>query len=363
MNQRRKFLKTTVTGMAGLAIGSTPAFATIIIPQQRKIGVALVGLGYYSTDLLAPALRLTEHCELRGIVTGTPAKAEAWKQQYKIADKNIYNYDNFSSIADNPEIDVIYIVLPPSMHAEYSIRAAEAGKHVWCEKPMAMTAAECQSMIDAARKNKVQLTIGYRMHHEPNTQKIMGIAKSLPYGKLQNLTAAAGYRESRSDHWKQKKAMGGGAMYDMGVYPLNAARYSSGMEPVAVTARASTTRPEIYKEVEENMEFDLEFPGGAMAKCETSFAKGMNDLRVNFQKGSYWLSPFQAYSGINGETSDGTKFNQRIPNQQARQMDDDALAIRKKTKPLVPGEEGLKDIRLVEAIYQSVKENRRIALT
>jgi glucose-fructose oxidoreductase len=152
-------------------------------------------------------------------------------------------------------------------------------------------------------------------------------------------------------------------MYDMGVYPLNAARYSSGMEPVAVTARASTTRPEIYKEVEENMEFDLEFPGGAMAKCETSFAKGMNDLRVNFQKGSYWLSPFQAYSGINGETSDGTKLNQRIPNQQARQMDDDALAIRKKTKPLVPGEEGLKDIRLVEAIYQSVKENRRIALT
>ena len=363
MNQRRKFFKATLAGMAGLAALTNPAFGSIILPQQRKIGVALVGLGYYSTDLLAPALQLTEHCELRGIVTGTPAKAEKWKQQYNISENNIYNYDNFSSVADNPDIDVIYIVLPPSMHAEYSIKAAEAGKHVWCEKPMAMTAAECQRMIDAAKKNKVQLTIGYRMHHEPNTQKIMGFAKKLPYGRLQNLTAAAGYRESRTDHWKQKKAMGGGAMYDMGVYPLNAARYSSGMEPVAVTARASTTRPEIYKEVEETMEFDLEFPGGAMAKCVTSFGKGLNDLRVNFQKGSYWLSPFQAYSGINGETSDGKKLNERIANQQAKQMDDDALAIQKKTKPLVPGEEGFKDIRIVEAIYRSANEKRRVAIT
>ena len=349
--------------MAGLALSGGDAFANIIVPQKRKIGVALVGLGYYSTDLLAPALQLTEHCQLAGIVTGTPAKAERWKQQYGIADKNIYNYENFSSLADNPDIDVVYIVLPPSMHAEYSIKGAEAGKHVWCEKPMAMTAAECQQMIDAAKKNKVQLTVGYRMHHEPNTQKIMAIARKLPYGKLQDLTAAAGYRESRTDHWKQKKAMGGGAMYDMGVYPLNAARYSSGMEPVAVTAHASTTRPDIYHEVEETMEFDLEFAGGVMAKCETSFGKGMNDLRVNFQKGSYWLSPFQAYSGIDGETSDGVKLNERIPNQQTKQMDDDAQAITKKTKPLVPGEEGLKDIRIVEAIYKSVRENRRIALT
>ncbi|HET9485914.1 MAG TPA: Gfo/Idh/MocA family oxidoreductase [Chryseosolibacter sp.] len=363
MTQRRQFIKGTLAGMVSLSLSSENAFANIIIPQNKKLGVALVGLGYYSTDLLAPALQLTENCYLAGIVTGTPAKAEKWKQQYNIPDKNIYNYNNFSTLANNPDIDVIYIVLPPSMHAEYSIKAAKAGKNVWCEKPMAMTAAECQSMIDAAKKNKVQLTIGYRMHHEPNTQKIMRFAKELPYGKLQNLTAAAGYRESRTTHWKQTKALGGGAMYDMGVYPLNAARYSAGMEPVAVTARASVTRPEIYHEVEEIMEFDLEFPGGATAKCETSFARGMNDLQVNFQKGSYKLSPFQAYSGINGETSDGIKLNERIPNQQARQMDDDAMAISKKTRPLVPGEEGLKDIRIVEAIYRSVKDKKRIALT
>jgi glucose-fructose oxidoreductase len=362
MMERRRFIKGTLTAVAGLTVSSHELFANIIVPQRKKIGVALVGLGYYSTDILAPALQLTQNCYLAGIVTGTPSKAETWKQQYKIPDKNIYNYDNFSSLANNPAIDVVYIVLPPSMHAEYSITGANAGKHVWCEKPMAMTASECQGMIDAANKNKVQLTVGYRLQHEPNTRRIMQFAKDLPYGKLDHLTAAAGYRESRTDHWKQKKAMGGGAMYDMGVYPLNAARYSSGMEPVAVTARASTSRPEIYKEVAETMEFDLEFPGGAAAKCETSFAKGINDLQVNFKNGWYRLSPFQAYSGINGVTSDGIKLNERIPNQQARQMDDDAMAIQKKSQPLVPGEEGLRDIRIVEAIHRSAAEKKRIEL-
>lgn len=361
MTQRRAFIKGTLAGAAGLALAA-PGFANILVPQKRRIGVALVGLGYYSTDILAPALQQTEHCYLAGIVTGTPSKAEKWKQQYKIPDKNIYDYAGYASLANNDDIDVVYIVLPPSMHAEFSSKGAAAGKHVWCEKPMAMTAAECQQMIDAARKNKVQLTVGYRMQHEPNTRTIMRFAKEKPYGKLQSLSASAGYREGRTDHWKQKKAMGGGAMYDMGVYPLNAARYSSGMEPIAVIARASTTRPEIYTEVEETMEFDLDFPGGATAKCVTSFGRGMNELNVNFEKGGYKLSPFQAYSGINGETSDGKKLNERIPNQQARQMDDDALAIINRKNPLVPGEEGMKDIRIVEAIHQSVREKRKISL-
>lgn len=362
MLQRRHFVKKTAAGLAGLALSSQDLFASIKVPQERKLGIALVGLGYYSTDLLAPALQLTEHCHLTGIVTGTPSKAESWKERYNIPEKNIYNYDNFDSLADNPAIDVVYIVLPPSMHAEYSIKAANAGKHVWCEKPMAMTAAECRQMIEAARRNKVQLAIGYRMHHEPNTQKIMKFARELRYGKFQELSAAAGYREMRTTHWKQKKAMGGGAMYDMGVYPLNAARYSTGMEPVAVTARASTTRPEIYSEVEETMQFDLEFPGGGIASCETSFGRGMNDLQVKFARGGYTLAPFQAYSGINGQTTDGIKLNAAVPNQQARQMDDDVIAIRKRTTPLAPGEEGLKDIRIVEAIYRSVKEKKKISL-
>lgn len=362
MINRRKFLSQTLASAAGVSLVQ-PAFPGILFQQKKKkLGVALVGLGYYSTDILAPSLQLTQHCELTGIVTGTPAKAEKWKQQYQIPDKNIYNYENFDSIASNPAIDIIYIVLPPSMHKEYSIRAAQAGKHVWCEKPMAITEAECQQMIDACRKNKVTLSIGYRVHHEPNTQRIIQFRKDKTYGKVVSVEAMAGYFDGRSNHWKQQKKMGGGAMYDMGVYPLNATRYATGLEPIAVTAFASTTRPEIYTEVEESMKFDLEFSGGVTASCETSFGKGMNTLKVQCTNGWYGLSPFQGYSGNKGETSDGKILNATLPNQQAKQMDDDALSIMNKTPMLVPGEEGLKDIRVVEAIYRSVAEKRKVKI-
>jgi glucose-fructose oxidoreductase len=362
MINRRRFVQRAMAGAVGLAI-SDYAFPKMMGNQNKeKLGVALVGLGYYSTDLLAPALQLTQHCRLAGVVSGTPAKAEKWKQLHNIPDKNIYNYQNFDSIANNPDIDIVYVVLPPSMHAEYVIRAANAGKHVWCEKPMAMTEAECKSMIDACVKNKVKLSIGYRMQHEPNTKQIIQFRKDLTYGKVLKVEAAAGYFDGRTNHWKQIKKLGGGCMLDMGVYPLNAVRYSIGLEPIAVTAFASTTRPEIYKEVEETMKFDLEFPGGATASCETSFGKGMNDLMVTCSKGWYKLSPFQAYSGVNGITSNGTKLNATIANEQATQMDDDALAIINNTLVIAPGEEGLKDIRVVEAIYRSVREKKRVTL-
>lgn len=362
MKTRRIFIKNTVGSLAALAV-AYQEFPFLILPKQkRKLGVALVGLGYYSTDLLGPALQLTEHCSLMGIVTGSPGKASRWQQQYNISAKNIYDYKNFDSIADNPSIDVVYIVLPPSMHAEYVSKAANAGKHVWCEKPMAVTAAECKTMIDACNKNKVKLSIGYRMQHEPNTQRIIQFRKEKAYGDIINVSAAAGYFDSRTDHWKQKKAMGGGSMYDMGVYPLNATRYVTGEEPVAVTAKQSTNRPTIYTEVDETMQFRLEFPGGAIAECETSFGKNMNSLNVACKKGGYKLEPFQSYSGIKGETSDGIKLNAVIPNQQAKQMDDDALAIMNNKSVLVPGEEGLRDIRVVEAIYRSVKENMRVTI-
>lgn len=355
-------MQRAAAGAAGLAFTQS-AFSNILIPQKKeRLGVALVGLGYYSTDLLAPALQLTKHCHLAGIVTGTPAKAEKWKQQFNLADKNIYSYDNFDALANNPDIDVVYVVLPPSMHAEYTIRAAKAGKHVWCEKPMAMTVTECQSMIDACNGNKVKLSIGYRLQHDPNTQEIIKYRKNMTYGKVTRVEAAAGYFDPRTDHWKQKKSLGGGAMYDMGVYPLNATRYSTGLEPIAVTAQASTTRPEIYKEVEETMNFQLEFPGGATAQCETSFGKNMNTLMVTCDKGWYKLVPFQGYNGLNGVTSDGKVIKFPIDNQQAKQMDDDALAILNNTAVIAPGEEGLKDIRVVEAIYRSVAAKKRVTI-
>ena len=358
MITRRNFLKTTTASALALA------FPGILIPRQKKrLGVALVGLGYYSRDLLAPALQMTEHCYLAGIVTGSPHKIPTWQRQYQIKDQNVYNYDNMQDIANNPDIDVIYIVLPTGLHAKYAILAANTGKHVWCEKPMARTAAECQQIIDACAKNKVKLSIGYRMQHEPNTQKVISFASTKPYGKIQDLKAEAGYYDGRSDHWKFKKAMGGGAMYDMGVYPLNAVRYATQEEPLAVLKAAhSTNRPSIYTEVDETTTFTLEFPSGAIANCKTSFGENLNHLRVDCQRGWYELKPFQSYSGVRGRTSDGKALDAYIPNQQARQMDDDALAILHNKPVIVPGEEGMRDIRIVEAIYQSAAQGKRVDL-
>lgn len=361
MIPRRKFIRQAAIGAAALS-ASTAGFSNILVKKKKdRLGVALVGLGYYSTDLLAPALQLTKNCYLAGIVSGSPEKAERWKKQFQLPDKNIYNYDNFDRMADNPDIDVVYVVLPPVLHKEYTVRAANAGKHVWCEKPMAMTAAECEAMIKACTDNKVKLAIGYRMQHEPNTQEIIGYGRNKTFGKVKMISVASGYFDGRSDHWKQNRAMGGGAMFDMGVYSLNAARYVSGEEPLAVLAQEKTTRPEIYSQADETTLFQLEFPSGALANCATSLGMNMNYLQVTAEQGWYRLEPFQSYSGIQGASSKGP-LNLKIPNQQARQMDDDAQAILNGTALLVPGEEGWRDIRVVEAIHRSATEGKRILI-
>ena len=142
---------------------------------------------------------------------------------------------------------------------------------------------------------------------------------------------------------------------DMGVYPLNAVRYATGLEPLAVSAKIENSRPEILT-ADETTFFNLEFPNGIEAKCKTAFAENINKLKVNCERGWYQLKPMQSYRGVTGETSDGKKFTPFGGNQQAKQMDDNALAIMNRTAPLVPGEEGLKDIRVVEAIFKSASK-------
>jgi glucose-fructose oxidoreductase len=355
LTSRRDALKTLALGTGSILL-SPGILRSIGHCKKDRLGIALVGLGYYSTDLLAPALQQTKNCYLAGIVTGTPTKAETWKVKYNIPDKNIYNYGNFDQIANNDEIDVIYIVLPPSMHREYVIRAANAGKQVWCEKPMAMTEKECQDMIDACKKNKKSLAIGYRLHHEPNTQEYRRIMKQKLLGNVKQLDCAAGYRDNRTDHWKQKKEMGGGVLYDMGVYAIQGARLGTNMEPLSiVSAQTSTTRPEIYKNgLDETTVATLEFPGGVLANIKTSFGENVNFMNILCDKGEIKMAPYSAYSGVMGNSPLGDiNYPYTVPWQQAKQMDDDALAIMGGKPMLVPGEEGLRDIRIVEAIYKS----------
>ncbi|MBO0951503.1 Gfo/Idh/MocA family protein [Fibrella forsythiae] len=364
MTSRRTILQTLSLASASTLVSPHTLLAATS-PKKDKLGVALVGLGYYSTDLLAPALQQTRNCYLAGIVTGTPAKAETWKKKYNIPDKNIYSYQTFDQIANNPDIDVVYVVLPPSMHEEYVVRAAKAGKHVWVEKPMAVTARECQNMIDTCRKNKRVLTVGYRLHHEPNTQAYVKFLRDGGIGKINLVNCAAGYYDARTDHWKQKKEMGGGVMYDMGVYAIQGARLSTGEEPVALTAQQYTTRPDVYKNgLDETSLVQLEFPSGARAAIQSSYGMNMNFLHVTGQKGQLEMEPYSAYNGVKGEGSNGFKIDvpYKMPTQQAMQMDNDAKAIMTNSPVLVPGEEGLADIRVVEAIYKAAKEGKRVTL-
>lgn len=360
---RRDALKTIAMGSGALLLSPGILFAGS--RQKEKLGVALVGLGYYSTDLLAPALQQTKHCYLAGIVTGTPAKAAAWKEKYGIPEKNIYNYQNFDSIANNPDIDVVYIVLPPSMHHEYVIRAANAGKDVWCEKPMAMNVTECASMIEACKKNNKSLAIGYRLHHEPNTQQYTRIVNEHLLGKVKKVDCAAGYVDNRTNHWKQKREMGGGVLYDMGVYAIQGARLGTGMEPIAVlSARTSTTRPEIYKDgLDETVVATLAFPGGVTAAIKSSFGENINFMNIQCDKGDIRLAPYSGYNGIKGSSPLGEIYTAYdVPWQQAKQMDDNAQSIMLQKPMLVPGEEGLRDIRIVEAIYKSAASGKRVDL-
>lgn len=226
-----------------------------------------------------------------------------------------------------------------------------------------MNVQECQAMIDACRKNKKSLAIGYRLQHEPNTQEYQRIVKQKLLGNVKQVNCAAGYRENRTDHWKQKKEMGGGVLYDMGVYSIQGARLGTGMEPIAiVSAKTSTTRPEVYKNgLDETTAATLEFPGGVMADIKTSFGENVNYLNITCQKGELKIAPYSGYSGVKGNSSLGEiNHAYQVPWQQANQMDDDAQAIMQGKPMLVPGEEGLRDIRIVEAIYKAASSGKRV---
>lgn len=359
---RREFIRMSAFGAAGAILTSkASAFPGILTGKQKKLGIALIGLGWYSTDILAPALQQTSVAYLAGIVTGTPAKETIWAEKYNIPRRNIYNYENFDDIKNNPDIDIVYVVLPNSMHKEFTIRGANAGKHVICEKPMAMNAQECVEMIDACRRNNVGLSIGYRMQYEPYTQEIMRLGQEKVFGEMLQISCGAGYRHTNYDSWKIVKAMGGGAMYDMGVYPLQAARYVTGKEPLYVSAQTFKTRPKEFHKVDEATTFQLEFAGGSVANLDTGFHANFNYLHGFAQRGWLELKPFSGFSGIRGRTSQGELDFPNI-NQQATQMDEDAISFSRGETPRVPGEEGLKDMLVVDAVYESLATGKKIAV-
>lgn len=329
--------------------------------KERKLGIALVGLGTYSGDELGPALTETKHCYLAGIITDEEEKAKEWKVKYGLKHENIYTYDNMDGIKDNPEIDIIYIVLPVYLHKKFTQRAARAGKHVICEKPMAMNVHECEEMIKVCNDENVKLSIGYHLHFEPFTREMMRLGQEEVYGKVLTIDAQNGFVfKDGADAWRlNKEEAGGGSLMDMGIYTIQAARYVTGEEPISVTAKEEKTRPFLFKEVDETVYFTLEFPGGAIANCVSSYNKDINFLKVKAERGWFELTSAYRYRDMKGATVDGPMNFDPNVNQQARQMDDFALCIKENKTSRVSGEEGLKDMKVVEAVYKSIASGKK----
>ena len=330
--------------------------------NKGKLGIALVGLGSYSAKQLAPALKETAHCYLAGIVTDNLDKAEKWRREYNIPDSNIYNYSNFDTIKDNQQIDIIYIVLPNSMHAEYVIRAASAGKHVICEKPMAITVEECDRMIEACKDAGKMLSIGYRLHVEPFNREMMRLGQERVFGNIKRLRADHGMADTSG--WRlDKKLAGGGPLMDLGIYCIQGCRYTTGLEPIAVRAQEGPkTDHEKFREVEQSMTWQMEFMGGIVAECNTSYSKKMDLLRAEAENGWFELSPAYAYKGLEGKTAEGVMHFPQV-NHQAKQMDDFALAVKQDRPTSMSGELGRQDVKILQAIYKAMETGERVEIT
>ena len=359
---RRKFLGHLSLGAVGLALASRGRAADA--PAPRKLGVAIVGLGGYARGQIGPALRLTEHCRLMGVVTGSAAKGQQWASEYGFPEQNIFSYDTMHRLADAKDIDIVYVITPNALHAEQVIAAAKAGKHVISEKPFTTKVADAERAIAACRAAKVKLSIGYRLHFDPFHQELMRLAREKDFGRLTRLTGANGFRMTRPQWRAQSNLAGGGPLMDMGVYCVQAACMAAeNAAPVAITAREHPkTRPEFFVDVEEGLDWTMEFANGVKAELMTSYEKNVGYFRAEGEKGWYELGPAFGYGGLKANSSRGPLNIKGLQSQQAVQLDDFARCVREGRESRVSGEMGLRDVKILEAIYAAAKSGQRVEL-
>ncbi len=369
---RRDFLRVTGATVAAATPFAAAETAMAVQPSaprapQRTFGYAVVGLGGLSLSDILPAFANTKHSRLTGLVSGSVDKARALAAQYGVPDKGLYSYDTYDRIADNPDIDAVYIVLPNNMHAEYTIRAHKAGKHVLVEKPMANTVKECDSMIAAATAANRHLAVAYRLRFEPYTQAMIKMARDKDLGKTKVILCEAGFNIGNPEQWRLNKVMGGGgSMMDIGIYAVNAARYLAGEEPTEVYAMEYTTPGDPrFKEVEETITFQLRFPSGTLANCVSSYGTPLNRFRVHAERGSFEMEPAYSRRALGMRVFRGNVVEQRHlrePDHFAALMDHLAQCAATNTRPIVDGEDVRNDMRIIEACYESVKANKAIKL-
>jgi len=370
MNSRRNFLQKITASAFGLPlISSVNVDAAGLVNEKPYDGpplkVAIMGLGSYG-NRVAEAMQSCTMAKVTGVISGTPSKIKDWQAKYNIPDKNCYSYENFDAIKNNPDIDAVYIITPNALHKDQCIRVAKAGKHVICEKPMAINAKEGQEMVDACKKANVKLLIGYRMHLEPKTLEIIRMRKEGELGKILFFQGLCGFRIGDPSQWRLNKQLaGGGAMMDIGIYAVNGSRYMVGEEPIWVTAQETKTDPVKFKEgVDETIQFQLGFPSGAVASCLSTYS--MNNLDrffLNGEKGFAEMQPSTGYGPIKARTNKGELTHTHVTHQTVQMEEMAAIILQNKKAPVpLDGEEGVKDMKIIDAIFAAAKSGAKVPL-
>jgi len=351
---RRDFSKLGALGLAARIAPRLNADA-----PERKINYAVIGLGRIAEHFMA-GVRDTTNSQITGLVSGHPDKAHKIAAEFGVQSNCIYNYENFDEIAHNPAIDAVYVALPNSMHAEYTIRAAKAGKHVLCEKPMSTNVAEAQAMIAACKAANVKLMIAYRCHYEPTNLRAVQLIRSGALGQVQAIQSAFGFSIAPGEWRLNKKLAGGGPLFDVGIYSLNACRYLTGEEPEKISAYASTIDHDgRFNEVEENVSWTMKFPSGIVASCVTTYGSNMDGFfRVYGSKGWLEVDPAFVYEGLRLRANlEGKQLDEPNPSRDPSQFQAEALhfsnCVQHGLEPQSPGEEGLRDMTYITEIYKS----------
>ena len=352
---RREFNRLVALGV-GTLLPRIPAMA-----EDRKIGYCIVGLGRISMQHFMPAIRMSKKCRVTALVSGNRDKAERLAAEYHIPSASIYSYENYDEIGKSPDIDAVYIALPNSMHAEYTIRAAKAGKHVLCEKPMATSVEDSRAMIKACESAGKKLMIAYRCQYEPANLQAAQLIREGKLGSIQSIESAFGFPIAPNEWRLDKKLAGGGPLMDVGIYCLNASRYLTGEEPAEVTGFSSVVDKDgRFAQVEEALTWTMKFPGGALASCTCTYGGPMSGyFRVRGARGTIMMEPAFNYDGLHlsaqFEGAQPLDFAPHDPDpmQFVREADHMADCILQNKESKTPGQEGLRDMELMAQIYRA----------
>jgi predicted dehydrogenase len=334
--------------------------------EKRKIRYGVVGLGHIAQVAVLPAFAHTENCELAALVSDDPEKLEKLGRRYKV--KARFSYQQFDECLGSGVVDAVYIALPNHLHREYAVRAARAGVHVLCEKPMAVTEDDCLAMIRAAEENGVKLMVAYRLHFEESNLKAIDLVQSGRLGDPRLFDSVFSMQVEMGDIRLNPREQGGGPLYDIGIYCINAVRNLFGAEPMEVVAFSANNGESRFEQCEEITSAILRFPGRERLASFTCSFNGadVSTYRVVGTKGDLTMDPAYEYAAelkqrltIDGRTRERT-FPKR--DQFAPELISFSECILTGAAPEPSGWEGLADVRVIRALYRSSDTGQPVTL-